>query len=517
MRYFCRHILLFAALGVLLCSCGGKHVDGDIGDASEPLYLRISERPQGGWIAVSVSPFDGSSDTLVIDRPMTDIIVMSTSHYGFLDALGRTDIISGISGPDFLFSGESPSETSSGGSTALYGSRQALTVRTPRFARSLPSLGEIVKASLHLLSFDLGPSLLRDEGVHGPDLPDLPTAADQGEAVGVSPDGGGTGAERSEASGGAERSLSEVEGRSEAVETPELAPPLPSGDSERSNAGSLRGTPLSPPGGRRGVDRRQPTSTPVDVGYDGAPDYEKIVALGPEVVLTYAVSGAKSQFVSRLEQLGIKVFTVNEHLERHPLARAAYIRLFGALCGQMDAADSLLAEVKDNYNAITDAVKKLGGQPRKVLLNIPYNDQWFVPASDNYLTAMIHDAGGTVLGTEEGKAASSVMSVEKAYSLSKGADCWLNIGWCRTIDDLLGVNPIFKEMLDNIKSNALRIGYGSYPVVWNDNKRINPKGGNDIWQSGVARPDLVLRDLSIILHPDNQGEASKTIYYRLIN
>ena len=406
---------------------------------------------------------------------MTNIIVMSTSHYGFLDALGRTDIISGISGPDFLFSGEKAYETSSGGSTALFGSRQALTVRTPRFARSLPSLGEIVKASLHLLSFDLGPSLLRDEGVHGPDLPDLPTAADQGEAVGVSPDGGGTGAERSEASGGAERSLSEVEGRSEAVETP------------------------------------------VDVGYDGAPDYEKIVALGPEVVLTYAVSGAKSQFISRLEQLGIKVFTVNEHLERHPLARAAYIRLFGALCGQMDAADSLLAEVKDNYNAITDAVKKLGGQTRKVLLNIPYNDQWFVPASDNYLTAMIQDAGGTVLGTEEGKAASSVMSVEKAYSLSKGADCWLNIGWCRTIDDLLGVNPIFKEMLDNIKSNALELGYGSYPVVWNDNKRMNPKGGNDIWQSGVARPDLVLRDLSIILHPDNQGEASKTIYYRLIN
>ena len=418
MRYFCRHILLFAALGVLLCSCGGKRVDGDIGDASEPLYLRRSERPQGGWIAVSVSPFDGSSDTLVIDRPMTNIIVMSTSHYGFLDALGRTDIISGISGPDFLWTA-SPSRLVS-------------------------------------------------------------TAIASDLAAG-------------------------------------LAPPLPSGDSERSDAGSLRGTPLSPPGGRRGVDRRQPTSTPVDVGYDGAPDYEKIVALGPEVVLTYAVSGAKSQFISRLEQLGIKVFTVNEHLERHPLARAAYIRLFGALCGQMDAADSLLAEVKDNYNAITDAVKKIGGQPRKVLLNIPYNDQWFVPASDNYLTAMIQDAGGTVLGTEEGKAASSVMSVEKAYSLSKGADCWLNIGWCRTIDDLLGVNPIFKEMLDNIKSNALELGYGSYPVVWNDNKRMNPKGGNDIWQSGVARPDLVLRDLSIILHPDNQGEASKTIYYRLIN
>lgn len=161
MNIFRRHIFLFAALGALVCSCGGKVVGDGGRDVSEPRFLEIFERPEGGWTVVSVSPFDGSRDSLVIDRPFSRLVAMSTSHYGFLDALGATDRIVGISGPDYLY-------------TALVGSRQALTVRTPRFARSLPSLGEVVKASLHLLSFDLGPSLLRDEGVHGPDLPDLP-------------------------------------------------------------------------------------------------------------------------------------------------------------------------------------------------------------------------------------------------------------------------------------------------------------------------------------------------------
>ena len=302
-----------------------------------------------------------------------------------------------------------------------------------------------MKTSFHLLSFDLGPSLLRDEGVHGPDLPDLPTASEKREAAGRS------------------------------------------------------------------------QKTIADVGYDAAPDYEKIVELGPNVVLTYAVSGAKSPFETKLEQLGIKVFTVNEHLERHPLARAAYIRLFGALTGRMAAADSILSEVTKSYNAIAAEVKDRKEAPRKVLLNIPYNDQWFVPSEDSYLTALIRDAGGEVLGCEKGKAASSVMPVEKAYTLSQEADCWLNTGWCHTRKDHLGVNPIFKDMLGNIESNAAELGYGSYPVVWNDNKRVNSKGGNDIWQSGVARPDLVLLDLAAILHPDNQGEALKTIYYRQIN
>ena len=240
------------------------------------------------------------------------------------------------------------------------------------------------------------------------------------------------------------------------------------------------------------------------------------MSLRPEVVLTYAVSGVESPFVVRLKQLGIRVLTVNEHLERHPLARAAYIRLFGALTGEMEVADSVLSEVKANYNAIAQEVIERHKPARKVLLNIPYNDQWFVPASDNYLTVMIRDAGGLVLGCEEGKAASTVMSVEKAYSLSKEADCWLNVGWCSTEKDLLGVNPIFSDMLDNMKKNAGSSGNGDSILVWNDNNRVNAKGGNDIWQSGVVRPDLILRDLVTILHPGEENDINNVIYYKPI-
>ena len=234
--------------------------------------------------------------------------------------------------------------------------------------------------------------------------------------------------------------------------------------------------------------------------------------LKPDVVLTYSVSAAKSPFVTKLEQLGIKTLTVNEHLERHPLARASYVRLFGALTGDMAAADSVLDAVKASYTALADSIARSGGEPRKVLLNIPYNDQWFVPSKESYLTAMIHDAGGEVLGSEDGRATSSVMSVEKAYTLAKDADCWLNVGWCSTLSQLTGVNPIFGEMLRDIRSNASARGFGDASVVWNDNRRVNPKGGNDIWQSGVARPDLVLRDLAAILHPTDDNYS--TLYYK---
>ena len=344
--------LVYAAL-VAFAGCGNHKSAAPAEDITQPRYLEIIPQDDSGWVLVSISPFDGSRDTLKVTEPLRNLIVMSTSHVGFLELIGRLDVVSGVSGLDYIYTCPSTS--------------------------------------------------------------------------------------------------------------------------------SMTGI--------------------VDVGYDSAPDYEKIVSLRPDLLLTYAVSGAKSPFITKLEQLGIKVFIVNEHLESHPLARASYVRLFGALTGYMDAADSVFDVISTSYRAIADSLASLDSPCRNVLLNIPYNDQWFVPSTENYLSTMIRDAGGNVLGSGQGKAASSVISVEKAYSLSKEADCWLNVGWCKTIDQLLSVNPVFEDMLVNIRSNATDKGFGNFPVVWNDNRRQSEKGGNDIWQSGVARPDLVLRDLATILHP----------------
>ena len=351
--------LLILSFLVVLASCTTGAPARDTADESiiRPSFLELDEMEGGGWRAVSVSPFDGSRDTLLLEEPLRNIIAMSTSYIGFLDAIGCRQAVSGVSGARYVF-------PASGDTTA---------------------------------------------------------------------------------------------------------------------------------------------PTPVDVGYESAPDYERIMALKPGILLTYQVSGVKSRFISRLEDLGIRVFTVNEHLEHHPLARAAYIRLFGALCGNMPAADSVLSAVTDGYLSVRDSIARAlesgKADRKKVLLNIPYKDQWFVPSADNYLSRMIRDAGGEVLGSRSGSDASSVIPLEKACALGMEADCWMNVGWCTTLEDLESVNPMFSSIVKEAGCD-----------VWNDNKRISPAGGNDIWQSGVARPDLVLRDLAAALHPEMFKDT--TIYYR---
>lgn len=231
----------------------------------------------------------------------------------------------------------------------------------------------------------------------------------------------------------------------------------------------------------------------VDIGYDAALDYETILKLRPDLVLTYAVSAAEPPYLQKLRDLGIRTAVIHEHLESHPLARAEYIRFFGLLTGRTPLADSLFADVRDRYLSLV----KETGTPKKVLVNIPYADQWYIPGGDNYMTRLIQDAGGEVLGAVPGRFESSVISVEKAYAYAQEADCWLNPGWCTTKAQLRSVHPLFAD----------------FPVlakpVWNNTKQTTPGGGNAFWETGPARPDLILEDLRAIF----EGTPVSGFYY----
>lgn len=229
-----------------------------------------------------------------------------------------------------------------------------------------------------------------------------------------------------------------------------------------------------------------------DVGYEASLDYEKILSLNPDVLLTYTVSGAEPSYIPRLRSLGVRVLVLNDHLENHPLARAEYIRLYGALTGREEFADSLFFSICDRYDSLTVA----SDEPRlKVLMNVPYGDAWYIPGGDSYMAKLINDAGGEVIGSEPGVVASRVIRMEEAYALSQDADIWLNPGPCRTLDELVSFHHAFRYFGPVANGRP----------IYNNTLRMTPEGGNDFWESGSVRPDLVLEDLTHII-ADLDGE-----------
>lgn len=236
----------------------------------------------------------------------------------------------------------------------------------------------------------------------------------------------------------------------------------------------------------RGTEAGTENDALYDIGYEADLDYERIMKLKPDLLLTYTVSGAEPQYIIKLRSLGIPVLVLHDHLEDHPLARAEYLRLFGALTGRQQQADSLFNIVSERYNELCDNELK---SSKKLLLNIPYGDAWYIPGGDSYMARLIHDAGGEVLGAEAGTSRSRVITMEQAYSLSQEADIWLNPGHCRTREELSRIHQLFP------KFGPLADGL----PIYNNTLRTTPEGGNDFWESGAVRPDLILEDLRNII------------------
>lgn len=235
-----------------------------------------------------------------------------------------------------------------------------------------------------------------------------------------------------------------------------------------------------------------------DIGYENMLDYERILSLAPDIVVTYSVSGAEPLYISKLRSLGLTVLVLHDYREEHPLARAEYVRLFGAMTGRGEAADSLFFQVRDRYlsMAVPDSPAKV-----RVLINVPYSDAWYVPGSKNYMSRLVADAGGEILGAADGTTGSGIISLEQAYSLSACADVWLNPGHCRSRRELASVHSLFPSFGPLAKGLP----------IYNNTLRVNSDGGNDFWESGAVRPDLVLEDLLDIF----SGPSGKPLHYFL--
>ena len=131
------------------------------------------------------------------------------------------------------------------------------------------------------------------------------------------------------------------------------------------------------------------------------------------------------------------------------------------------------------------------GKEKKVLINLPFKDIWYVPGSKNYTSILIADAGGRILGSVEGESISSREGFEKMYTLGKEADVWINLNNFSTIGGLLNENPLYKN-LQVVKNSQL----------FNNIKRSTSVGGSDFWESGAVEPAEILKDLITIFHPD---------------
>lgn len=225
-----------------------------------------------------------------------------------------------------------------------------------------------------------------------------------------------------------------------------------------------------------------------DLGLAFNIDVEKTLRLQPDMLM---MSGYKQDdpYSERVMQFGIPVVYNNEWMEKSLLGRAEWIKFVAVFFNKEREADSIFNLVDRAYLSVRSKVRHVAERP-KILTGSNFRGTWYMPGGDSFMAHLFADAGGDYFYAGDSSKGSLPLNVETVLTNFAQTDVWLNCNFA-SIDELLKADKkhsLFKP----VKTKQ----------VYNFNKRMLPSGANDFWESAVARPDWLLRDLIFILHPD---------------
>ncbi len=247
--------------------------------------------------------------------------------------------------------------------------------------------------------------------------------------------------------------------------------------------------------------------TVAEVGFGAEINIERVLEIGPDLVMTYGYNPATDAHPVLLEA-GIFTALDASWRELSPLGRAEWLKFTALFYNQEELANAIYAEIAEQYEAARAMGVGIPAEERpEVLLNsfLGYADAWFIPGEETYVGRLIRDAGGELLLAEEGSAASQGLSFEAVYEAGLDADIWLvETFGVASAADLLALDNRFGDF------TAFQTG-----AVWNNNRDENANGGNNYYEWGVTNPHLVLADLLAIFHPQLQPAHEFAFYQRL--
>ncbi len=230
-------------------------------------------------------------------------------------------------------------------------------------------------------------------------------------------------------------------------------------------------------------------------------DYELLLKLKPEIILTYSLGADNNS--KKMKELGLKPVVIAEYLDNSPMGRAEWVKFLAVLLGKEAVTLKRFASIEQDYLKTMKLVQDL---PKPtVFTGLGYEGNWHVPEGDSYVAKSISDAGGDYQWKDKRGNGSLVLDFEAVLSKAQQASAWINLGMVNSKADILAVDDRYGQFA------AFKQGR-----IFNGNARISAGNGYDIYESAVVFPNIVLKDLITIFHPGVLPDHT-LYYYKQLN
>lgn len=226
-----------------------------------------------------------------------------------------------------------------------------------------------------------------------------------------------------------------------------------------------------------------------ELGKNEGINTEVLLELKPDVVIGFGVDGVNKTF-ENIQKANIPVIYNGDWVESSPLAKAEWIKFFGVLFNKEKEADSIFSSIEREYLKAKELASKITHKPT-ILSGAMHKDIWYLPNGSSTEAQFLSDANVDYLWSDTDGTGSLALNFESVFNKAKDANIWLSPSNYPSLEALQKANPHYTKF-EAYKSKNL----------YSFTNTIGKSGGVLYYELGTARPDLVLKDIIKICHPE---------------
>jgi iron complex transport system substrate-binding protein len=239
-----------------------------------------------------------------------------------------------------------------------------------------------------------------------------------------------------------------------------------------------------------------------EVGINESLNTEVLIDMKPDVIVSFGINNSNPT-INNLQKSGLNVLINGDWTEQSPLGKAEWIKFFGALYGLDAKANTLFTSIENNYKNALALAEKTTQKPT-VLSGAMFQDQWYVPQGESWVSVFLKDAKSDYLWKDTKGFGSLSLPFETILDKAQNATFWIAPGDFTSLKQMSDSNPHYAEFssFKNKKVYSYAINKGA-------------KGGILYFELASARPDLVLKDLIKIFHPELLPNYKPFFFHKL--
>jgi iron complex transport system substrate-binding protein len=226
-----------------------------------------------------------------------------------------------------------------------------------------------------------------------------------------------------------------------------------------------------------------------ELGNNQSLNTEVLIDLQPDLIVGFGIDN-NNPTLDNLQKNGLKIMLNGDWNEQSPLGKAEWIKFFGALYGKEDLAEKLFSGIEKEYQSTLALAQKANSKPT-VVQGAIFENQWYLPHGNSWGSVFIHDAGGKYIWSESKGTGSLSLPFETVLEKAGNADFWIGPAQFTSLKEMTTDNPHYAQF------KAFRD-----KKVYSFSNKKGKTGGLVFYELAPNRPDLVLKDMLKILHPE---------------